>query len=124
MVAALEISKRHSTTLLAPKLPSPDELPRVEAVPGALIALMVELGIHPRQIGVERLYQSRLSSWEHEDFVESAGPVTAHVQRPALDVGFAHQGDSVRSHSDQAASRTGCLSRCYRGCTKTGIATD
>jgi len=86
MLAALEMSKRHPTTLIAPWLPSPDEPPRVEAVPCGLVALLVELGIHPWQVGVERLYQSRWAAWEHEDLVESAVPVTAHVERPALDL--------------------------------------
>lgn len=86
LVAALELSKRYSTTLIARQLPSANDAPTVEAVPASLLALLIEYGIHPRQIGVDRLHESHLIAWEHEEFTESLGPVAAHVERPALDL--------------------------------------
>src|SRR5260370_4223215 len=86
MVAALELSKRYRTTLIARQLPSAEAGPRVEAVPASLVALLVEFGIHPRRIGVEDLHESRMIAWEREAFQESRGPVSAHVERPALDL--------------------------------------
>jgi flavin-dependent dehydrogenase len=86
MVAALEVSKHYRTALLTRRLPSDDEAPRVEAVPASLIAQLVEFGIHPAQIGVERLHESRLIAWEQEACAERMGPVAAHVERPALDL--------------------------------------
>ena len=73
MVAALELSKRQRTALVTCRLPSADEAPRVEAVPAALLALLVEYGIHPRKVGVERLYETRLVAWEGGECVESVG---------------------------------------------------
>jgi len=86
LMAALEFSKNHSTTLIARQLPSAEDAPRVEAVPASLLALLVELGIHPQQIGVEGLHESRWIAWEQEAIVESRGPVAAHVERPLLDL--------------------------------------
>ena len=86
IVAALELSKRYRTTLVTRQLPTTNAVPTVEAVPAALVSLFVELGIHPRQIGVESLQESRLMAWEQESYIERPGPAAAHVERPALDV--------------------------------------
>jgi flavin-dependent dehydrogenase len=86
LVAALESSKHRRTSLIARHLPSGDEVPTVEALPASILALLVEFGIHPRQIGVEHLHESRLIAWERETFAESNGPVEAHIERPALDL--------------------------------------
>jgi 2-polyprenyl-6-methoxyphenol hydroxylase-like FAD-dependent oxidoreductase len=86
LMAALELSKDHPTTLIARRLPSSEDAPRVEAVPASLLALLVEFGIHPRQIGVEGLHESRWLAWEQEAVVETRVPVAAHVERPSLDV--------------------------------------
>jgi flavin-dependent dehydrogenase len=48
--------------------------------------VLVELGIQPRRIGVDDLHESRTVAWEREAFEESRGPVSAHVERPALDL--------------------------------------
>ena len=86
LVAALECSKSRPTTLIARQLPSVEDAPRVEAVPASLLALFVEFGIHPQQIGVEGLHELRRIAWEQEAIVERRGPVAAHVERPALDL--------------------------------------
>ena len=86
LVAALEFSKNFPTTLIAHQLPSAEDATRVEAVPASLLALLVEFGIHPQQIGVEGLHESRRIAWEQEAMVESRGPVAAHVERPVLDL--------------------------------------
>ncbi|HEY9404975.1 MAG TPA: hypothetical protein VIQ24_20150 [Pyrinomonadaceae bacterium] len=86
MVAALELSKRQRTALITCGLPSADEATRVEAVPASLLALLVEYGIHPGKVGVERLYETRLVAWASDECVESASPASAHVERPALDL--------------------------------------
>lgn len=86
LVAVLELSKRYSTTLLARQLPSADDAPRVEAVPASLLALLLDYGIHPRQIGVDHLHDSHLIGWEHDESSETQAPVAAYVERPALDL--------------------------------------
>jgi len=86
MVAALQSSRHCRTTLIARQLPSPDEPPRVEAVPASFLALLIELGVHPREAGVEHLHESRVIAWEQQAPVETRGSVEAHVERPALDL--------------------------------------
>jgi len=86
LVAAIELSKRYRTTVITRQLPCADAPPRVEAVPASLLAALVDIGIHPRRIGVERLHESRLIAWEQEACKENRGPVSAHVERPALDL--------------------------------------
>jgi hypothetical protein len=86
LMAALEISKSHHTTLITRKLPNADDTPRVEAVPAPLLALLAEFGIHPRQIGIEGFHELRRIAWEQEAMVESLGPAAAHVDRPILDL--------------------------------------
>jgi len=39
-----------------------------------LARAIVEFGIHPQQIGVEGLHESRRIAWEQEAMVESRGP--------------------------------------------------
>jgi hypothetical protein len=86
LVAALQCSKHHRTTVIARRFPSGDELTTIEAVPASLLALLVEFGIHPRQVGVEQLHRSRVSAWESEAPLQTRGIAEAHVERPALDV--------------------------------------
>jgi flavin-dependent dehydrogenase len=86
IVAALELSKHYRTALITHQLPSADQVPRVEAVPASLLALLIEYGIHPRRVGVDRLHETRLIAWENNNFGKSIGPAAAHVERPALDL--------------------------------------
>ena len=86
LVAALELSKNFPTKLVTRELPSREDLPRVEAVPASLLALLVEFGIKPQQLGVDDLHESRQIAWEQEDAIESHAPVAAHVERPSLDL--------------------------------------
>jgi flavin-dependent dehydrogenase len=58
----------------------------MEAIPAQLIALLVELGVYPRSLGVERLFEQRLTQWRSREVVASVAPASAHVSRPALDM--------------------------------------
>jgi flavin-dependent dehydrogenase len=86
MIAALELSRSYQTALVTRTLPSPDEQPRVEAVPASLLTLLMEYGIHPPQIGAQCLHEFSLIAWEEEVFVKRPGPLCAHIERPALDL--------------------------------------
>lgn len=86
MIAALQLSQRCRTALIAHRLPSPADPPSVEAVPAPLLALLLEFGIHPQQIGVDRLFETRFSAWETATPMRNVGPAMAHVERPALDL--------------------------------------
>lgn len=86
LVAALALARRRRVALLTHRLPAATDPPRVEAVPAALLTLLLEFGVHPAELGVTRLYESRVSAWEAATPETQAGPATAHVERPALEL--------------------------------------
>jgi hypothetical protein len=59
--------------------------PRVDSVPAPLLALLLEFGVHPAEIGVSDLEDTRMASWESRDPVVLRTRATAHVMRSELD---------------------------------------
>lgn len=57
----------------------------IECVPARTIALLVEFGIDPRTLGVDRLNGERHSQWEHAVPTTTPSPKVANISRPALD---------------------------------------
>lgn len=87
LIAALHAARSgRSVVIVAKHLPRPDDPRRVDAVPAAFCALLVELGIHPKRVGTDRLHRTRMSAWESDVPLGSEGSKTAHVERPALDL--------------------------------------
>jgi flavin-dependent dehydrogenase len=68
------------------RLPSPDDLCRIECLPAQMIALLVEMGVHPSELGVSRLFGQGLTHWRTPSPVVRSAPASAHVSRPALDL--------------------------------------
>ncbi|HEV2865877.1 MAG TPA: hypothetical protein VGX37_05130 [Allosphingosinicella sp.] len=59
--------------------------PRVDALPLPLLAVLVELGVHPARLGADRVYTDSLSSWESPDPGIRNGGRKAHVDRQRLE---------------------------------------
>ena len=59
---------------------------RVDSVPAPLLALLLEFGVHPAEIGVTELQDTRIASWENRDPVVLRTRAMAHVMRPELDL--------------------------------------
>lgn len=59
-------------------------LPAVERVPAPLLTLLLELGIVPAELDVDRLTRRRVVAWEDPSPDERDGPACAHVDRGAL----------------------------------------
>jgi 2-polyprenyl-6-methoxyphenol hydroxylase-like FAD-dependent oxidoreductase len=114
MVAALQASRHGRTTLIVRRPRLVTDTPRVEAVPAPFLALMVDFGIHPRQLGVEHLHEVRSIAWDQEAPVSSPR-LEAHVERPALDVALLNRviaANRVRliiddHHAERAAAKAG-----------------
>lgn len=85
LVAALELSKHCRTLLVAKRLPDLADPRRVDVLPAAAMAFLVELGIAPGAIGCERPYSRRWLAWNAATPEAVDGPPTVHVERPALD---------------------------------------
>src|SRR5271169_5896993 len=85
IVAGLQLSRQSPTALALCRVPDANAAPRLEVVPAGFIATLVELGVHPRRIGVDRLHNVRHLAWEHREAQTRNGPPAAYVERPALD---------------------------------------
>jgi hypothetical protein len=82
-MAALAAARTGPVILLAPQdNPRP---PRVDSVPAPLLALLLEFGVHPLEIGVADLQDTQMVSWESRDPAVLRTRATAHVMRPELD---------------------------------------
>jgi flavin-dependent dehydrogenase len=101
LIAALQFARSGRGVVIASnRLPAPDVAPRVDAVPASFLALLVEFGINPIEIGADRLFRARASAWPSAAPVISEGAPTAHVERPTLDIALL-----------RAAKRAGCAIR-------------
>jgi len=76
----------HSVTILADRFPCPSDPVRVDCVPAQFVALLVDLGIHPRTVGMDRLHDQRLLAWQSETPIQLQSPPFACIERPALDL--------------------------------------
>jgi hypothetical protein len=82
-MAALAAARTGPVILLAPRhSPRPR---RVDSVPAPLLALLLEFGVHPAEIGVVELQDTRMVSWESRHPAVLRTRATAHVMRPELD---------------------------------------
>ena len=59
-------------------------MPAVERVPAPLLTLLLELGIVPAELDVDRLTRDSLVAWEQVAPMARRGPACAHVDRSAL----------------------------------------
>ena len=104
----------HGPVVLAGQQAAP--LPAVERVPAPLLTLLLELGIVPAELDVDRLTRRRVVAWEDPSPDEREGPACAHLDRGALvdalwrrvracpDV---HVVPAVRHRSDVTSGRLG-----------------
>lgn len=85
LIAALRLAQDRDVALVADRLPRDDDPPRVDAVPASVIALLVELGVAPAALGVDRLYDRRWIAWSHADPQIRRLSPAAHFERPRLE---------------------------------------
>jgi hypothetical protein len=64
--------------------PPTDPTTAVESLPAAGLTLLLELGVVPRELDVDRLVRGRTVTWEHAEPVHHDGPACAHLDRGAL----------------------------------------
>jgi hypothetical protein len=86
LAAALALSSRGGARIITPSLPAATDVPRVDMVPAAFLAFLLELGIHPGQIGVHDLHDVRRIAWSDAVPETVRGSAVAHVERPALEL--------------------------------------
>lgn len=81
-LASALFRSRHGAVALAARPEAPAA--GIERVPAALLTLLLELGIVPAELDVDRLTRARLVAWEAPSPVERPGPACAHLDRAAL----------------------------------------
>jgi hypothetical protein len=87
LIAALQFARGgRSVVIQTRRLPDCRDPLRVDCVPAAFLALLVEFGISPSRIGTDRLHESRITAWRSAEPELRTGAKTAHVERPALDL--------------------------------------
>jgi hypothetical protein len=85
IVTALRAAEHGNVALLVDRLPDEHDPPPLDAVPARLLALLVDFGVDPRELQVDRLHRHRWIAWGSETpRVVRAAP-TAYVERPLLD---------------------------------------
>ena len=85
-LATALIAARYGRVLVVLPRRSPLAPPlRIDCVPVALLALFVELGLHPSELGASAVHDHRLVAWSSTtpELVRGAG--TVHIVRPALE---------------------------------------
>jgi hypothetical protein len=73
---------RHGPVVLAGRAVAP--CPGVESVPAAVLTLLLELGITPAELDIDRLGRSRLVAWEQAEPQSRGSPACAQLNRAAL----------------------------------------
>jgi hypothetical protein len=84
MAAIYAASSSRRVEIWSSKFPDECCETRLECVPAQAIALLVETGVVPAQLGVSRLHNRRVVQW-NSDPVYLDCPLTAHVSRPNLE---------------------------------------
>ena len=74
---------RHGRVLLVARLGAPRE--RIDAIPLALLGLLVEFGIHPAQLEVDDVHDARLVAWRSPEPAAVPGAATVHIDRCRLE---------------------------------------
>jgi 2-polyprenyl-6-methoxyphenol hydroxylase-like FAD-dependent oxidoreductase len=86
LAAALAAARGGRTLVLSPSLATPADPYRIDSVPAPVLALLLELGVVPRQIGVDELHDHRWVAWDRENPEPVRGRAMAHIERPALEL--------------------------------------
>src|SRR6266853_365255 len=85
LVTALMAARRGRSLVIARPRPERAHAFRIDCVPAPLLALLVELGLHPARLGVEEVHDHRLIAWEDAEPQVAPGAATVHLIRPLLE---------------------------------------
>jgi flavin-dependent dehydrogenase len=84
LIAALLSAKKSTTVLILRSKAEPSDIPRIETVPAAILSFLIDNGVHPRRIGVDRLYENQHMAWESADPQVRRGRAMAHIDKAKL----------------------------------------
>ena len=108
-LATALVAARYGSVLVAlPKRPPAAAL-RIDCVPVALLALFVELGLHPGELGASAVHDHRLVAWESANPEVVRGAGTGHILRPVLEERLLARVRAHRAISTVAGAPIGSL---------------
>lgn len=84
IVAALCSARQAPTVLILRARAETSDIPRLETVPAAMLSFLIDFGVHPQRIGVDRLYENQHAAWECADPEIRRGRAMAHVDKARL----------------------------------------
>jgi 2-polyprenyl-6-methoxyphenol hydroxylase-like FAD-dependent oxidoreductase len=84
IVAALCSARQSATVLILRSRTESCEIPRIETVPAPMLSLLIDYGVHPQLIGVDRLYENQHVAWECADPEIRRGRAMAHIDKAKL----------------------------------------
>lgn len=84
LFAALAFARHGPVTLIARRT-APVVTTRIDAVPLALLALLLEFGIPPARIGASAAHRAMLVAWETDEPRAFPAPPKAHIDRHLLE---------------------------------------
>lgn len=89
LVAALQARRLgHDVEVLTDRLPSSEHRPHIECVPTQVIALLIDFGVPPARLGVDRVLRTRCLQWDAAAATIDALPYVS-VSRPNLEASIA-----------------------------------
>jgi hypothetical protein len=89
LIASLAAARRGPTTLVVKHWPPKLYKPRIDVLPAPFLTLMLELGIDPKQLGIESLHDTQLAAWDSARPAMRRRPASAHVERARLELALA-----------------------------------
>jgi hypothetical protein len=85
LATALMAARRGKSLVISRPRPNCARAFRIDSVPAPLLALLVELGLHPARLGMEEIQHHRLIAWEGAEPRIVPSAATVHLMRPLLE---------------------------------------
>jgi hypothetical protein len=97
LATALMAARQGKSLLISRPRPNCARAFRIDSVPAPLLALLIELGLHPARLGAEDIHDHRLIAWEGAEPRIVPSAATVHLMRPLLEEALL---ELARRHAD------------------------
>jgi flavin-dependent dehydrogenase len=84
LVAALCSARQAPTVLILRSSAETSDIPRIETVAAPMLSVLIDCGVHPKRVGVDRLYETQHAAWECAEPEIRGGRAMAHIDKGKL----------------------------------------
>ena len=88
LTAALIAARSGRVLVIMPRRATGAAPLRIDCVPAALLAMFIELGLHPAKLGASAIHTHRLVAWSGATPEVTRAAATVHILRPKLERGL------------------------------------